>query len=149
MFFKYEIKNGDNLNNIAKKYQTTKELLQNINNIYFEDKLRIGSEIIIPSNNVTYFDKYLINNGDTLYAIASKVNTNPNLIASINGINLDDYIYPGDTLLIPKKDFTYYVTKEGDTLKNVADVFNTTPVNVLKNNTTIYLLPGQIMVQKK
>ena len=79
MFFKYEIKNGDSLNKIASRYHTTKEFIKDINNIYFEDKLRVGSEIIVPSNDVIYFDKYLINNGDTLYAIANKVNYNPNL----------------------------------------------------------------------
>ncbi|MBO4245182.1 MAG: LysM peptidoglycan-binding domain-containing protein [Bacilli bacterium] len=104
---------------------------------------------INPSNEVIYFDKYLINNGDTLTKIASKVNSNPNLIASINGINLDDYIYPGDVLLIPKKDFNYYITKEGDTLDLVKNAFDTSMNDLIKNNTTIYLLPGQIMVQKK
>ena len=149
MFFKYEIKNGDSLNKIASRYHTTKELIKDINNIYFEDKLRAGSEIIVPSNDVIYFDKYLINNGDTLYAIANKVNSNPKLIANINGMNMDDYIYPGNTLLVPKKDFKYYITKEGDTLKMVSEVFNSSLENVINNNSTIYLLPNQIMVSKK
>ncbi len=149
MFFKYEIKNGDSLKSIANRYHTTKEMLKNINNIYFEDKLRAGSEIIVPSNQVIYFDKYLINSGDTLYGIASKVNSNPELIASINGMNMDDYIYPGNTLLIPKKNFNYYLTKEGDTLNSVSEIFNSSINNLLNNNSTIYLLPGQIMVLKK
>ena len=149
MFFKYEIKNGDSLNKIASRYHTTKEFIKDINNIYFEDKLRVGSEIIVPSNDVIYFDKYLINNGDTLYAIANKVNSNPKLIANINGMNMDDYIYPGNTLLVPKKDFKYYITKEGDTLKMVSEVFNSSLENVINNNSTIYLLPNQIMVSKK
>jgi len=149
MFFKYEIKNGDSLKSIANKYHTTKEMLKDINNIYFEDKLRVGSEIIVPSNETIYFDKYLINNGDTLYKIANKVGSNPKLIASINGMNLDDYIYPGNTILIPKKNFNYYLTKEGDTLNMVSEVFNSSISNLLSNNSTIYLLPGQIMVLKK
>ena len=149
MFFKYEIKNGDSLNSIASRYHTTKDIIKDINNIYFEDKLRVGSEIIVPSNNVVYFDKYLINKGDTLTKIASLVNSNPALIASINGMNVDDYIYPGDTILIPKKNFSYYITKEGDTLNSVSEVFDNNILNLIKNNTTIYLLPGQIMVLKK
>ena len=149
MFFKYEIKNGDSLNKIASRYHTTKEFIKNINNIYFEDKLRVGSEIIVPSNEVIYFDKYLVNNGDTLYKIASKVNSNPSLIANINGINMDDYIYPGNMLLVPKKNFKYYITKEVDTLNTVSDVLGDSLENILSNNTTIYLLPHQIMVLKK
>lgn len=149
MFFKYEIKNGDTLDNIANKYQTSKELIKNINNIYFDDMARIGSEIIIPSNQNIYFDKYLIKNGDTLYGIAKKTNSNAELIANINGMELEDYIYAGQYLLIPKKEYAYYLTKEGDTLNTTADMFNTNIANLLKNNTTIYLLPGQIMINKK
>ena len=112
-------------------------------------KFEKNNRFVNPSNEIIYFDKYLINNGDTLFKIANKVNSNPNLIASINGINLNDYIYPGDIILIPKKDFNYYITKEGDTLEIVKDAFNTNMNDLINNNTTIYLLPGQIMVQKK
>ena len=50
--------------------------------------------------------------------------------------------------MIPKKNFAYYITKEGDTLKTVADTFNTNVSNLLKYNDTIYLQEGQLIVNK-
>ena len=43
-------------------------------------------------NNELY-DTYNIQKGDTLYAISKKYNINPELLALINGLNMNDYIY--------------------------------------------------------
>ena len=96
----------------------------------------------------TYFTFYTIESGDNLYAIAKKYNINPKLLAAINGIKDNEYIYPGQELLIPKSGFSYYITGEGDTLNGVADAFRTDLRNLLTFNETIYLLPDQILVYK-
>ena len=59
------------------------------------------------------------------------------------------YIYPGQTLLIPKKDVSYYITKDGDTLFNVSNIFGVKESDIVNNNKTIYLLPGQMIYYKK
>lgn len=96
----------------------------------------------------TYFTFYTIESGDNLYAIAKKYNINPKLLAAINGIKDNEYIYPGQELLIPKGGYSYYITGEGDTLNGVADAFRTDLRNLLNFNETIYLLPDQILVYK-
>ena len=50
-----------------------------------------------------FYDSYEIKKGDTLYQISKEYNVNTKLLAQLNGLNLDDYIYPGQTILIPKK----------------------------------------------
>ena len=105
-------------------------------------------DIIVPKNKTKYFDTYTINKGDTLYAISKKYNINPNLLASINGLNLDDYIYQNQVLLLPVSGYSYYVTAEGDTLDTVSQMFKKNKENILKENETIYLLPGQILVSE-
>ena len=40
-----------------------------------------------------YFDYYKIKKGDNLYQIGKSYNVNPALIAILNGLNLNDYIY--------------------------------------------------------
>ena len=95
-----------------------------------------------------FFNVYVIEKGDNLYKIAREYNINPVLLAALNGLNNDDYIYPNQELLIPKNGYSYYITAEGDTIDLVADKFNTTKDDVMKNN-TIYLLPGQLIVHKK
>ncbi len=95
-----------------------------------------------------YFDYYKIKKGDNLYQIGKSYNVNPALIAILNGLNLNDYIYPNETIMVPKEGYSYYVTKSGDTLNLVANTFNTSVSNILRNNETIYLQEGQLIVNK-
>ena len=106
-------------------------------------------ELIVPSNSKDYFNYYVVEKGDSLYAIARKYNINPELLASLNGLNMDDYIYPNQQILIPKNGYSYYITADGDTIDEVIKVFNTDMNKFLKENPTIYLMEGQLLVNKK
>ena len=99
-----------------------------------------------PNND--YFEYYTIKKGENLYQIAKKYNVNPSLLAILNGLNINDYIYPDQVIMIPKEGYAYYITKEGDTLNLVANTFNTNVQNILRNNSTIYLEEGQLIVNK-
>lgn len=96
-----------------------------------------------------YYSLYTIQKGDTLNAIARKYDTNPRLLAELNGLKLEDYIYPGDTIKIPKKDVLYYITKENDTLKEVSNIFKKNQLDLVSQNETLYLLPGQMIFYKE
>jgi len=97
----------------------------------------------------TYITYYTIEKGDNLYDISRRYNINPKLLAAINGIKDNEYIYPGQELMIPKSGFSYYITGEGDTLNGVAEAFRTNIDNLTRLNNTIYLLPEQILVYKE
>ena len=137
MYDKYLIQPGDDIKSIAKKFNTKESIIMDLNNIPFPDMIRAGKEIIVPINKEKYFDYYTIKKGDSLYAIAREYNINPDLLAILNGLDSQDYIYPEQEILIPKSNYSYYVTKDGDTLDEVVDT-----------NETIYLLPGQLLVKK-
>lgn len=96
-----------------------------------------------------YYSLYEIKKGDLLYKISKEFNVNTKLLAELNGLNMDDYIYPQQVLLIPKRDVSYYITKDGDTLYTVSNIFDTKEVNIVSQNKTIYLLPGQMIFFKK
>lgn len=100
------------------------------------------------SNN-TYYDYYTIEKGDTLYKIGKEYNINPKLLATLNGLDMDDYIYPGQVLLVPKNEYSYYITKEGDTIDSVANTLGISKENLLNENETIYLMEGQMIVKNK
>lgn len=71
------------------------------------------------------YDIYTVNDNETIYSIAKKLNISPDLLSSINNSIID--LIPGMTLLIPKKNneyFNYYIIKEGDTLFNIAKKYN-------------------------
>ncbi len=101
------------------------------------------------SLDTPFYSYYAIKSGDTLYKIAKEFDMNPKLIAELNGLKLEDYIYPNETLKIPKKGVQYYITKETDTLKEVSKIFGK-PINELvSQNETIYLLPEQMIFYKE
>jgi len=149
MFESYILKNNEDLNSVAKKYNTNIKVLQDLNNLYYFDDVRAGMEIIVPKESKDYFNYYVVEKGDSLYRIAQRYNINPELLASLNGLNMDDYIYPNQQLLIPKNGYSYYITAEGDTLDEVIKVFNSNKDKFLEENNTIYLMEGQLLVNKK
>ena len=149
MFETYIIKKGDTLENIARNYSVSKDYLIDINNLYYIDDFKEGRELIVPSSKDVYFETYTIEKGDTLYSIAKRFNINPDLLSSLNGINKEDYIYPNQEIMVPKKDYAYYITADGDTLKTVSNAFNTSIDRLISENKSIYLLPGQLIVLKK
>lgn len=149
MFDKYSLKKGETLENVARMFHTNVGILKDINNIYYDEQVRAGMDVIVPKNKEHYFNYYVIEQGDNLYAIARKYNINPELLASMNGLDMDDYIYPNQEILIPKSGYSYYITKDGDTIQTVSDVFGVNEKDLLANNPVVYLLAGQILVKKK
>ena len=149
MFDKYLIKSGDTLEGIAKKYHTTLDNILDLNNVRYISDLRVGNEIIVPKEKEMYFNTYLIEKGDNLYSIARRYNINPSLLAALNGLNMDDYIYPNEQILIPKAGYSYYITAPGDTLELVAKEFGVPKDKLLNENETVYLMEGQLLVNRK
>lgn len=149
MYDKYLIEKGENINSIAKKFLTKESVLMEINNIPFPDYFREGKEIIVPINKEKYFEYYTIKKGDSLYKIARENNVNPELLALLNGLDPDDYIYPNQEIMLPKNNYSYYVTAEGDTIDLILKKFNVDKNSFMKQNETIYLMPGQLLVKKK
>ena len=148
MFERYIMKDKDTLDSVAQEFNTTVNNLKEINNIAEEDLLRQGIELVVPSNKNGYFESYEIEKGDNLYQIGLKYNINPELLATLNGLNMNDFIYPGQELIIPKNGYSYYITTEGDTLDIVAQRFKTSKENLINTNDTIYLLPDQLLVNR-
>ncbi len=149
MFNRYITKDGESLKTISEKLNISLEKLQKANNLYYLGELRAGSEIILPDNSKDFFNYYIIEKGDSIYAIARKYNINPSLLSAMNGLKNEDYIYPGQEILIPKSNYSYYLTAEGDTLDMIAKAFNKPVSKVIEENEVIYLLPDQLIVSKK
>lgn len=148
MYNKYLIQHNDTIESIAKKFFTDERTILELNNIPFADYIQEGREIIVPVKKEKYFEFYTIKKGDTLYQIAKKYNINPDLLSTINGINKEDYIYPNQEIIIPKSNYSYYITAEGDTLGLISEKFDEDINMIIKNNETIYLLPGQLLVKR-
>ena len=149
MYDVYVIKPGDSLKDIANRFNTTEDVIKSVNNIYFDNSLRVGMEIVVPKNKDSYFNYYTVEKGDSLYKIARMYNINPTLLASLNGLDMQDYIYPNQEILIPKNGYSYYITAEGDTLDTASKMFGESKDKLIKENEIIYLLKDQVLVSKR
>lgn len=109
MYKIYQITTNETLDDIARKFNTTREELirlnGNINNL-------MGSYLIVPNNSE--YQTYTVKNGDNIYKIARDNNIDVATLLKINGLDADDYIYPNQQILLPTNKM--YVTSEGDTM---------------------------------
>lgn len=65
------------------------------------------------------FEKYTIQNGESLASIAKKFDTDVNMLLDINNISYEDMLRAGSEIIVPKskeKYFEYYTIEKGDTL---------------------------------
>ena len=67
------------------------------------------------------------------------------LLLQLNGLDDGDYIYPNQTIIIPKKGISLYMTKNDDTLEFVLNKLNISIEELLGENENIFLLPEQIL----
>ena len=144
MYDIYMIKAGDSISSLANKFSTTVEVLRELNP---NSSFGVGSNIVVPTTR-EYFDVYVIEKGDNLYDIARRYNTDYNLLALLNGLNVNNYIYPGNSILVPKRDVKYYFTKKNDSLNSVSRILDADVIKLLRENNNIYLEEGQLIVYK-
>ena len=147
MYKIYQVENNETLESIAQKLNTDVDTLKNINGIKGTVMLRPGSFLIVPMVD-DRFQKYVVQGGDNLYSIAQKYNTTVDMIAKLNGLDEKGYIYPNQELLIPTKNYRFYITKEGDTLTSVAQELNVNVLDLLNQNETLYLEEEQLIIYK-
>ncbi len=95
------------------------------------------------------YDTYIIKKGDTIYGISKQYNINPELLSLVNGLNMNDYIYENQEILIPKNGYSYYLTKSGDNLNDVLDLFNVDYSDFNRVNNKILLEEGQLFAYKR
>ena len=137
----YNVKSGDSLYSIAKKFNTTVNDIKRINNLT-SSLLSINQKLLIPQNtsinNNTNNNEniYIVKSGDSLYSIAKKFNTTVNDIKNTNNLS-NNLLSINQKLIIPSSSnsITYTVVK-GDSLYSIARKYNTT-VDIIKRNNNL------------
>lgn len=84
-YITYTVKKGDNLYNIANKYNTSVSSIINLNNLS-NNNLSIGQQLKIPQTNTNSQKTYTVQKGDSLYSIAKKFNTTVDSIKRKNNL---------------------------------------------------------------
>ena len=146
MYEVYKVKVGDTLESIASTYNININELVKANGIIELSNLKEGMQIMIPNNNSNPYRYYTVRKGDTIREIADKYNIDYNLLMKLNGLEEVDYIYPNQTIVLPKEGVSLYLTKDNDTIRTIIDDLGLNIMELLENNDNIYLRENQIIV---
>ena len=118
----YKVRSGDNLWELAQRYNTSVALLCQVNNLSRRSSLRVGQRLMIPSHSImvasrrqgqssrttggqrktsTQVVHHHIRQGDTLWELARKYGSTVKAIRRLNGLNRRSVLKVGATLRIP------------------------------------------------
>ncbi len=93
----YTVQPGDNLYQLASKYNISVDKLKDINNLS-SDVIVVGQKLLVPlEKSIT---TYIVKNGDTLYSISRLFNTTVTDIINLNDLKTTN-LSVGQKLLIP------------------------------------------------
>ena len=148
MYEIYTINDLDTLEDIAIRCGSSEEELNRINGFGNDFVLENGMQMIIPVNDNNPFIYYTVKKGDNIYDIASKNNVDYKTLMMINGLEDSDYIYPNQTIIIPKNGINIYLTKD-DTLNSVIEKLNVDVNDLINYNKDIFLRDEQIIIFKE
>ena len=149
MYEVYNVMDNDTIDDISKKFGTTKDVIYQLNG--FDDNyiIKPNMQVVVPKNKNSNYWYYTVKKGDNLYAIAKEYDVDYSLLLTLNGLDKDDYIYPNQTLIIPKENVNIYLTKVEDTINDLMERNHLKIEELLKENENIYLKPEQIVVFRK
>ncbi len=99
----YEIKQGDSLYSVSKRFHVNVEMILNANPMANLYNLQVGQIICIPvsmPHNYTHYTTYLVHEGDTLGSVLDEYDINMSDFMDFNDLNNIE-LNPGSTLQIP------------------------------------------------
>ena len=142
----YIVQAGDSLYKIAGMYNMTVNELKALNNLT-SNNLSIGQRLRVVQNSETNDNTYTVKAGDSLYSIAKKYNVSVEALKQANN-KTSNLLSIGEVLIIPgmtPSSNRIHVVQAGDTLYNIAKIYNTTVNDIIKLNnlTNTTLMIGQ------
>lgn len=148
MYESYEIQPGDTISSVAEKFMISIDDLFSANNWSYMN-LEAGEIINIPYSRDNSFDRYIVKKGDTLYEIGKIYDVSTADLALLNGLELNEYIYPDQELLVPKEGVRIYITKENDTIDEISNKTNISKEDLVNLNEKIIVVPDQLIIYKE
>ncbi len=150
------VQEGETLFSIAQLYETTVEVLEQLNEINDPSLLYIGQELIIPGGGGDVVATiHTVQVGDTLQDLAMAYNTTWETLADQNRLLYPGYLAAGQELSIVSRTGTTeaqpvigtaHVVRPGDTLLTIAAEYNLSPAEIIAENELsfpTYLYHGQ------
>lgn len=157
----YVVEKGDTLYSISKKFNTSPNVLIEINELP-STLLEVGQQLTIPKDvestgddaDIIENNKYIVQKGDTLWSIANKFNISVKELKELN--NLTSNLLSVGQILNVLDDFNYennitpnlYVVQKGDTLWSIASKYNVSinDIRMINNLNSDILSIGQTLM---
>lgn len=149
----YTVKKGDTLYSLAKGFDTSVEMLQEVNSLS-SDFIKAGQQLEVPVEAEAGI--YIVKKGDTLFSLAKEYGVTVMDLKKENKL-VTDSIYVGQALSVPTHFYDTnegeYVVNAGDTLFNISQRFDVSlkelkEANGLKNDMVLIgqqlVIPGEI-----
>ena len=144
----YIVKENETIEDIAKRFNLTVNNLQSVNDINLYE-IKAGDKLNIPFILSEDFIYYEIQSGNTLKQIADERNISVKTLAQLNGMDIDDYIYPKQIIIIPKENVRVYITEPGDTIRDLERKLGFSILKILEDNPDIYLVENQLLIERE
>ena len=170
---RYTVKRGDSVDSVAKQFHTSVALIRELNDLP-TGRLTVADEIRIPTTltelppkvmlAAAQFDNkgrtshrahvQVVRHGDSLWTIARRHGMDVNTLAMMNGMHPDDELRAGQRIKLSagytsaphKARRLTYTVREGDTVAQIAHLFQCSPTQILAWNglsSGSHLKPGQ------
>jgi len=148
MYQIYQVELYDTLESIANKFNTTVDEIKQINGLIDFTPV-LGAPLIVPKRNNLNYNSYTVEKGDSLYSISQKFNTTPNVLAQLNGLDINEYIYPNQEIIIPMNMEAIYVVQKGENINDVLEKLNISIQELINMNDNLLLEEEQIIFYKR
>ena len=96
----YKVQKGDTLYSISKKFNTSIDKIKELNSLV-SDILTIGTNLLIPTSNLSDIIIHKVVSGDSLWSLANKYNTTIDSIKKLNNL-VSDLITIGEELQVKR-----------------------------------------------
>lgn len=150
-YYVYEVKKGESVYGIAKKFNWDLEELMRLNPDA-SSGLQKGERLYYPTGNVSVVTempepieidysklepiRHKVKKGETIYSISRQYNIPLDIIYKYNPTSKKG-VKAGETIELPQNgtgQYYYYTIKKGDTLSSLSQNYNTSVEDILKNN---------------
>lgn len=150
-YYQYEAKKGESIYGIAKKFNWDLEELMRLNP-EVSGNLQKGTRIYYPTGQVSVVTelpkpvqidysslepiRHKVKKGETIYSISRQYGIPLETIYKTNP-STQKGVKPGETIVLPQREnsqYFYYSIKRGDTLSKIAQTYNTSVEDIIKNN---------------
>ncbi len=152
LYSTYQVKEGDQIREIATKFGVSTWNIIEVNNIAsIEEELQTGRELIIPleeSNRFSYIKRtsrlldnyYRVNSGESVASIANKFDISEATLRGINNLDSNEELSYGQKLLMPvssaffTKHKVYRVQKSEEYIADIAYNHSVTVRSIVQSN---------------